>query len=152
MKILALTRRYSSVAPAIITPIYLSAPGQEPLCVMALWDTGATMSAVDYSVISKLSLPTCEFTAVKGINSSLQSFRVYADVRLTEKSEPIQIMPCAVRQIYSAPDVHVIIGMDIISKGNFSISNAGGETVFSFMIPSAPVIDFAQQIRDARRQ
>lgn len=34
--------------------------------------------------------------------------------------------------------VNILIGMDIIQLGDFHISNAGGKTLFSFVIPSLP--------------
>lgn len=38
----------------------------------------------------------------------------------------------------------VLIGMDIISQGDFSITNQGN-TVFSFRIPSAHTVDFVKE-------
>ena len=46
-----------------------------------------------------------------------------------------------------SPGFDVLIGMDIISKGDFSISNYGGHTVFSFRSPSMGTTDYAEQIR-----
>lgn len=34
--------------------------------------------------------------------------------------------------------------MDIISKGDFAITNVDGKTVFSFRIPSVETIDFVK--------
>ena len=39
-------------------------------------------------------------------------------------------------------DVDVLIGMDIISKGDFSITASQGKTKFSFQIPSTHDIDY----------
>jgi len=36
----------------------------------------------------------------------------------------------------------MLIGMDIISQGDFSISCPGGETVFSFQLPSTHEVDY----------
>lgn len=38
----------------------------------------------------------------------------------------------------------VLIGMDIISLGDFAITHPGNETKFSFRIPSQADIDFAR--------
>jgi hypothetical protein len=37
--------------------------------------------------------------------------------------------------VCNIPGVEVLIGMDIISMGDFNISNANGKTLFSFVIP-----------------
>ena len=39
----------------------------------------------------------------------------------------------------------VLIGMDIITRGDFAITNVGGKTTFSFRIPSVETIDYCKQ-------
>ena len=39
----------------------------------------------------------------------------------------------------------VIIGMDIITQGDLAITNIGGNTLFSFRLPSQKRIDFVQE-------
>jgi hypothetical protein len=39
----------------------------------------------------------------------------------------------------------VLIGMDIISSGDFSITNHNNSTVFSFRVPSSHTIDFVKE-------
>ena len=41
-------------------------------------------------------------------------------------------------------DADVLIGMDIISQGDFAVTNFNQRTVFSFRVPSLETIDFAQ--------
>ena len=43
----------------------------------------------------------------------------------------------------------MLIGMDIISKGDFAITHPGGHTKFSFRVPSQADIDFAVEDRVA---
>jgi len=42
-------------------------------------------------------------------------------------------------------DPDVIIGMDIINRGDFAVSNRNGATSFSFRIPSVEDFDFAAE-------
>ena len=46
-------------------------------------------------------------------------------------------------------DADVLIGMDIISQGDFAVTNFNQRTVFSFRVPSLETIDFSQ---DPERQ
>jgi len=39
----------------------------------------------------------------------------------------------------------VLIGMDIITQGDFSVTNKGGVTVFSFRMPSELSTDYVQE-------
>lgn len=43
------------------------------------------------------------------------------------------------------PGSDVLVGMDIISMGDFSITNQNGNTVFSFRVPSCHTVDFVQE-------
>jgi hypothetical protein len=43
--------------------------------------------------------------------------------------------------------VHMLIGMDIITAGDFSITNVGGVTVFSFRLPSQVEVDFVKELQ-----
>lgn len=40
------------------------------------------------------------------------------------------------------PNIDLLIGMDIISLGDFAITNVNGKTTFSFRLPSTSIIDF----------
>ena len=42
-------------------------------------------------------------------------------------------------------DPDVIIGMDIINRGDFAVSNRNGATSFSFRVPSVEDFDFAAE-------
>ena len=39
----------------------------------------------------------------------------------------------------------VLVGMDIINKGDFAVSNRNGATTFSFRIPSVESFDFVKE-------
>ena len=39
----------------------------------------------------------------------------------------------------------ILIGMSIISQGDFAITNQGGKTTFSFRMPSSGTIDYKQE-------
>jgi preprotein translocase subunit SecA len=41
----------------------------------------------------------------------------------------------------------MLIGMDIIARGDFAVTNYDGKTVFSFRMPSVEQIDFVEQLR-----
>ena len=48
-------------------------------------------------------------------------------------------------------DADVLIGMDIISQGDFAVTNVGGLTKFSFRVPSATHIDFVEDDKKRAR-
>ena len=42
-------------------------------------------------------------------------------------------------------NIDVLIGMDIINRGDFAVSNRDGATTFSFRIPSIETFDFVKE-------
>jgi hypothetical protein len=42
-------------------------------------------------------------------------------------------------------DAQMLIGMDIISQGDFAVTNLNGKTVFTYRYPSIKTIDYAKE-------
>ncbi|MCL2101130.1 MAG: retroviral-like aspartic protease family protein [Fibromonadales bacterium] len=106
----------------------------------AIWDTGATNSVISEKVVYSLDLePTGKeivyhangksLVNTHGVNILLPNDVVFTTLKVTEG-------------ILSGIDV--LIGMDIILKGDFAISSFCGKTKFSFQIPSTHDIDFSK--------
>ena len=49
------------------------------------------------------------------------------------------------------PDADVLVGMDIICRGDFAVTNAGGVSMFSFRVPSQVHIDFVEETNRANK-
>lgn len=106
-----------------------------------LWDTGATNSVITLDVVTQLGLaPVGQTTCYHAqghtianqylINIGLPNSVGFSHVLVTEG-------------ILSGTDL--LIGMDIISQGDFSITNFGGNTCFSFRYPSVKEVDFVAE-------
>ncbi len=121
-------------------PSILAAGGGLPgfVEVDAIWDTGATGSVITQQVVDELGLKPISMTKVHGVggesisevflvNVIIQSNTGFANVRVTKG----QLIGAA-----------VLIGMDIISRGDFAVTNYDGKTVFTFRCPSQEHIDF----------
>jgi hypothetical protein len=82
-------------------------------------------------ILSDLELTTVDTVTVHGVNSSAQAPIVLINLIL-----PNKIQVNEVRAIVSKIEgVDLLIGMDLIQMGDFSISNHDGKTVFTFAIP-----------------
>ena len=77
-----------------------------------------------------------------------------AETYLVNVALPNQVgfpgVPVAKSELVAGSDV--LIGMDIITRGDFSITNVGGRTVFSYRIPSLKLVDFVAEIEKIRPQ
>jgi predicted aspartyl protease len=100
---------------------------------MAIWDTGASGTVITSRVVQALGLVPFSKTKVFGVNSE-EICNVYlVDIGLPNRVviENANVMECKI----NSPNVDVLIGMDIIQLGDFSISNPNGKTVFSYCTP-----------------
>jgi predicted aspartyl protease len=107
----------------------------------AIWDTGATGSVITTKVVTECGLKRIGLTRV--------------DTASDSKIRPVYLISilCPNRAGFSQVRVtlgdikgaDVLIGMDIISKGDFAVTNSDGKTTFSFRSPSIECIDFVKQ-------
>lgn len=106
-------------------------PQKKGLKVIALWDTGATCTAISKRVVEQLNLKPFD----KAENDTAAGKQIvdvhYIDIILPNRViiPNLRVTECILS------DFDVLIGMDIISMGDFAISNAGGKTHFSYCIP-----------------
>ena len=105
----------------------------------AIWDTGATGSVITQSVVDACGLrPTGMATVHHADGESVQ------ETYLVNIGLPNRVAYPGVRVTKARllVDADVLIGMDIISTGDFAVTNLDGLTKFSFRVPSLEHIDF----------
>ena len=121
---------------------------------MALWDTGATHSAITQKVVDACGLEhdglVQEAHHAYGTATNVEKF--YVNFVLPNKVE-ITSIPVTLGQF---PGADILIGMDVINMGDFAVTNKDGKTKFSFRIPSIADIDFVvednERIREERER
>jgi len=107
----------------------------------AIWDTGATGSVITQAVVDACGLKPTGMKQVFGVggpelaetylvNIGLPNGVAFSNVEVTKGK---------------VLGPQMLIGMDIITTGDFSISNVDGRTIFSFRYPSMKVVDFVKQ-------
>lgn len=107
-----------------------------------LWDTGATFSMITGRVVEELKLQTDGYVTLQHAGGQEEGVPIYhVDLLLYNAA---QITDLRVGRVY-VRDIDVIIGMDVINRGDFAVSNRNGATSFSFRIPSVEDFDFAAQ-------
>ena len=106
----------------------------------ATWDTGATNCVISERVVEACGLKAVGMTTVGTPTGTSE-----AEVYLVNLQLPNDVGIAEVRVTKGQmPNVDVLIGMDIITLGDFVISNFQGQTTFSFRIPSCQKIDLEE--------
>lgn len=146
------TSRFNGIAIALLTECSVC-PGYEPeSCVgpdsptppnfepfLAIWDTGATGSVINQKVVDACSLKPTGMMQCHGVHGT-QTVETYLVNILLPNKVVFQNVQVTKGQL--GDEVSVLIGMDIISAGDFSITNCDGVTLFSYRIPSQRHIDY----------
>jgi hypothetical protein len=117
--------------------------------VRALWDTGATGSSISRGLARHLGLKTVDMCHVSGV-SGVQLSPVYlVDILLPSN---VAINNVRVTEFLDNGNFEILIGMEIITIGDFAISNKDRKTIVSFRTPpSENPIDFVREIEGIKQ-
>ena len=159
MKYQALTLKAPGIARSILIPVVASQ--SKILCqkfnyekkeadVLALIDTGATNTSISDRLASSLELKVidqCDVEAAGGIHIA----DVYMiDIMLRSMVEFTNIRAA---EFKSNDKFDIIIGMDILIKGDLAITNHDNRTVLSFRVPPDTAhIDFIEAAKEKKEE
>jgi predicted aspartyl protease len=107
----------------------------------ALWDTGATCSAITTELVKKLKLKHIGDKIVDTANGQA-NVKLYKVKIILDNEIDINELTVVATQL---PSTHLLIGMDVISKGDMALTNGNGHTTFSFQTPATRNIDFGKE-------
>ena len=107
--------------------------------ILAQWDTGASMSAISKKLVEMLELPVVSMTKIGTANGVADTTIHIIDLQLPNGD----LIP-DLRVVAADMTEVMLVGMDVISRGDFAISNYKGHTILNFRIPSYAEIDFVQ--------
>lgn len=145
---LAFTIKADGLLRALVTEVFISEAHdpkiQAPPTLkkfLGIWDTGATHTMITKNVVSECNLAPTGRVMVQTAGGSQQVLTYFVNIGLPNM---VQIPQIRVSEGILDGDADVLIGMDIISHGDFAITNKNGETTFSFRIPSITEIDFVR--------
>jgi len=145
---LAFTFKFPGKVRQLITPVGIESGDMQYTASRSLWDTGATTTCISDMVADTLNLiPTGKGeihtpSGSKIINTYLVNIYLPNQVRI----EDVVVYGSDIGN----QNLDLLIGMDIISLGDFAITQSGGSTTFSFCYPSIKPIDFVAQVNAMR--
>jgi predicted aspartyl protease len=148
IQIHALTRNYNGIANCIKTPVEVkNISNGEVVQSMGIWDTGATNSVVTKSTAQALGLVAIRMVTVMGVHGSKEVNVYFVNITLNNKKITINATVTECDELSADNSVGMLIGMNVITMGDFSITNLRGNTTMSFRVPSLQRIDYVQGIQ-----
>jgi len=126
-----------------------------PVDLKVIWDTGASLTFIKPKVRDQLKLrifgsETSIFVA--GIGGKVKADLTTMSIALTDSF----ILECLPVYIVDFPiNYDMVIGMNIISMGDFSVNNTDSKTSFSFIMPPLPdrlnYADIADELNNRKK-
>ena len=111
-----------------------------------VWDTGATGTVVTKKVIDELGLKPTGQTDVYTANGQMTTNTYLVNIHLP--------MNLNIRSVIvtegNLRGTDLLIGMDIITLGDFAITHTNGKTKMTFGFPPIESIDFVKRIKDSQ--
>lgn len=107
----------------------------------SIWDTGATGSVITEKVAQEFDLKPLGMVEVHTASGPEMANVYLVNIWLPGK---VVFYNLAVTEGKLTRQFEVLIGMDIISEGDFAVTNYNGRTVFTFRFPSVGCMDFVK--------
>lgn len=145
----ALSKRYSGIANCITTEVELKNPFTDAaIHTNGIWDTGATHSVITKRTVVSLGLTPISKAMVTGVHGSKEVNVYYVSIILNNNQISLKTRVTECEELSPDHENGMLIGMNIINMGDFSITNYHGDTTMSFRVPSLNKIDFVEEITE----
>ena len=107
---------------------------------VATWDTGATNTVISEKVVKECNLIPTGITKVSTAGGVMEAGVYVIDIILPDNVEINNLIVIEGK----LGDTDVLVGMDIITRGDFAVSNYNGQLRFTYREPSLQPIDFVK--------
>ena len=111
--------------------------------VVALWDTGATTTCVSQQVVKDLSLIVTGKAIMTTPSNQTERNKYLVDIILPNNFKVSDHV--VIDSDIDNQNIGMLVGMDIISLGDFAVSSFNNQTTFTFRIPSECKTDYARE-------
>lgn len=136
------TEKYTKIENRLLNKVVLSANNIADQA-LAQWDTGATNTCISEETAKRYALQPIGMVQSKTPSGTLTAPKYIINIILN--NEVVFQNWVVMGSKIGAQGIDILIGMDIISKGDFAISNYNGKTQFSFRLPSQQDVDYKEE-------
>lgn len=153
-QILSFTTIFNGLANCLINKVEIgpafNPEEQEPppklTTYNAIWDTGATNTIITERVANDCGITPTGVTRLETVSGTDSGYTYFISILLPNK---LGIPNIKVAEGNLKNPIDLLIGMDIINKGDFAVNNIGNRTSFSFRMPSLERVDYTKSSQNA---
>jgi hypothetical protein len=133
--------QFTGVPNRIATAVYIyrtSLADTPPFTIKGIWDTGAQKSIITPYLAGLLKAQPVNHIVMGGVTGKRPADIVMITLKIPNHGiyRNLEVAVCPFNTDPNS-DTHVLIGMDIITQGDFVLSNGDGYTLFSFAVPAS---------------
>jgi hypothetical protein len=144
----ALTNYNKGIARNIVTDVEVTdLVTSRKISTKGIWDTGATGSVITESTARLLGLQALKRVMVQGVHGNKEVNVYYINITLNNKNITLNTQVTECDELSPDNSVGMLIGMNVITMGDFAISNYQGDTIMTFRVPSLQKIDFVSGMK-----
>lgn len=152
MSVNAITTKNAAIVNCIKTPVSILNPiTGEQSDTLGIWDTGATNSCITTELAKKLYLIPIQKAIVSGVHGCQEVNVYWIRITLNNQNITLNLLATEAAELSDDHKTGMLIGMDVIMKGDFCISNFDNKTVMSFRVPSIETINYVDEIEEYNR-
>lgn len=149
MVVNALTNKSNGIANRIITPVRITNPiTNQVFNTTAIWDTGATNCTITATAAKSLGLVPVSKATVNGVHGPKEVNVYFVKITLNNENITLTTQVTETAELSPGREVGMLVGMNVISKGDFCITNHDGHTVMTFRVPSLEPVDYVAEIAE----
>jgi len=120
---------------------------------VCIWDTGATNTVITKKVVDGLNLQPSGRTVARTVGPASEFNEYEVNTYLVDLFLPNNVVVGAVPVSEGGiAGTDILIGMDIITMGDFAITSCEGRSSWTFRMPSVEEIDFVKEIQEHNRK
>jgi len=145
------TNKFPTIVNRMVIPCDIVVPyiNQEVHHMSALWDTGASCTCISDELAQQWGMSPDNYQDACGMENQVSQYPVYTiQLSLGHFVIPyIQVLGLPMK----GNEHNMIIGMDVMNRGDVTITNKDGQTVLTFRQPSLELIDYSAEVAEINK-